>query len=99
MNLTGSIIVHIRPPDDFQVSVDPPNTTVVTTPFNSPYTAIQASTSSISDVSLYTQAISSSVGPPTGSPVTQSGTVPVVYDIQNDMMYVFNGTWKSSSFA
>jgi hypothetical protein len=38
-------------------------------------------------------------GTPTGTPTTQSGTVPVVYDTTNNKLYVYNGGWKSATFA
>lgn len=36
-------------------------------------------------------------GPPTGTPTTQTGTVPMIFDTTNNKFYIFNGTWKGGT--
>lgn len=38
-------------------------------------------------------------GTPTGTPTSFIGRVPMVYDTSNDKLYIYNGTWKSTTFA
>jgi hypothetical protein len=38
-------------------------------------------------------------GTPTGTPGTETGTAPVVYDTAADKLWIYNGTWKSATFA
>jgi hypothetical protein len=38
-------------------------------------------------------------GTPTGTPSSSSGYVPMVYDTTNDKLYIYNGGWKSATFA
>ena len=38
-------------------------------------------------------------GPPAGEPPPRPGTVPLVYDIASDRLYVYRGGWKSLAFS
>ncbi len=43
--------------------------------------------------------IPSCAGPPTGTPVTNTGRVPMVYDSSNNDFYIYNGGWKKVHLA
>lgn len=36
-------------------------------------------------------------GPPTGTPTTQTGTVPLVYDTTNHKFYIYDGSWRGGT--
>lgn len=38
-------------------------------------------------------------GTPSGTPTAKSGRSPVVYDSTNNLLYIYNGAWKSATFA
>ena len=38
-------------------------------------------------------------GAPTGVPTSKTGRVPMVYDSTNNKLYIYNGAWKSATFA
>lgn len=38
-------------------------------------------------------------GTPTGTPTTYTGRAPMVYDSTNNKLYIYNGGWKSATFA
>lgn len=41
--------------------------------------------------------IPASPGAPTGTPTARTGYVPMAYDIVNNQLYVYNGSWKKSA--
>jgi hypothetical protein len=43
--------------------------------------------------------IPSCAGTPTGVPTTYTGRLPIVYDSTNNMLYIYNGGWKSATFT
>lgn len=43
--------------------------------------------------------IPSCSGAPTGTPATETGTVPLVYDTANNRIYAYNGGWKKIGLA
>lgn len=51
----------------------------------------QAIATNASDGFLY---IASGAGPPTGTPTTFTGRVPLYYDSTNDQLYIFRASWK-----
>ena len=55
-----------------------------------------AISTSATDGFLY---IPSCAGTPTGVPTTYTGRTPVVYDTTNNKLYIYNGAWKSATFA
>jgi hypothetical protein len=40
-----------------------------------------------------------STNSPTGTPTSQSGRVPMVYDSANDLLWIYRGGWKKSAFT
>jgi hypothetical protein len=38
-------------------------------------------------------------GAPTGTPVAQAGTVPMIYDSTNNKFYIYNGAWRGVTLA
>lgn len=36
-------------------------------------------------------------GTPTGTPTTQTGTVPMIFDTTNDILYIYRATWKKAT--
>lgn len=43
--------------------------------------------------------IPTSAGPPTGTPTSYTGTVPIEYDTTNNKLYIYNGAWKSVTLS
>ncbi len=41
--------------------------------------------------------IATCAGTPSGTPVTVTGTIPVVFDTTNHKLYIFDGTWKGGT--
>lgn len=55
-----------------------------------------AVSTSATDGFLY---ISSCAGSKTDTPTSYTGRVPMVYDTTNNKLWIYNGTWKSSTFT
>jgi hypothetical protein len=55
-----------------------------------------ALTTTATDGFLY---IETCAGTPTGVPTSYTGRVPTVYDTSTDKLWIYNGSWKSATFA
>jgi len=58
--------------------------------------AAGALATSATDGFLY---IPSCAGTPTGTPTTYTGRLAMIYDSTNNKLYIYNGAWKSATFA
>ena len=89
-SISGSYTAH--------AALESLNTTLTANPFKVTSAVIGTASLSASATTGFLY-IPTTSGSPVGTPSVQPGTVAIVYNTANDLLYVYNTAWKSCSLV